>query len=221
MKEAAGLIASVAGTLSAQLVLGRLLFAVAAWAASLRRPRRRRPLVLWTVAARALRRASPFALAALVGSVALGRAVGLDRPLVWHSPIAFLAVGAWPTSSCYLLVHAAWRESRGAVRSARRDLRFAGQSLFAGTLLLLVVVWWDLIMQPAFRRAMLAESGTTGIVLLVAMVGMGTGAFLAAVAGLAGKPRPSAFVSGLLYAAGLAGIVVAVGLAGRGAVRVF
>ena len=69
-----------------------------------------------------------------------------------------------------------------------------------GVLSLLTLVWTDLLVLPVFLRSIVEDPGSAGVVLLVGLVALVCAAFVGALAGLAGKPRPSGqFAAGLYW----------------------
>ena len=198
-------------SVAAQFLSGSLIFSSVAYL--LGRPgirrggSRRRWRVAWTDAARALWRAAPYvvglgAAAAVVQWLVLGR-----TPLIWAHPGWFLALGASPTAGSYVMLNAGRREARGRLRAARRQVRLGGELAFLGTFMQLVLLWGDLLFLPSFRRALLVESETAGVILLVGMLCLFCAAFVAILAALSGKPRPSAYFATLLYVLGLCGVL--------------
>ncbi len=204
-------------TVVSQFLLGSLIFSSVAYL--LGRPGvrrgglRRRWRVAWTDAGRTLRSAAPYvvglgAAAAVVQWLVLGR-----TPLIWAHPGWFLALGASPTAGNYVMLNAGRREARGRLRAARRQVRLGGELAFLGTFMQLVLLWGDLLALPAFRRALLVESGIAGVILLVGMICLVCAAFVGILAGLAGKPRPSAYFATLLYVLGLVGVLASTQIA--------
>ena len=202
---------------SAQILVGALIYSAISLVLAHRGIRRRgswrRWRVVWTRSARALWRAAPYAASLCVLGWALQRFVVGGSPVIWADPWWFVALGAVPTAGCYLMLHAGRLEAKGRLRAARRQVRLGGQLAFAGSLLLTVRVWTDLIFRVSLRKAFVVDSGTTGMVLIGAIVAIGCGAFVAILAGLSGKPRPSGQVAALLYLGGLVGFIAAAQLA--------
>jgi len=204
-------------TVASQFLLGSLLFSSVAWL--LGRPgirrggSRRRWRLAWTDAGRTLWSGAPYvaglgAAAAVVQWLVLG-----GSPLIWAHPGWFLALGASPTAGSYVMLDAGRREARGRLRAARRQVRLGGELTFLGTSTLLVLLWSDLLLVPSFRRALLVESGIAGVLLLLGMICLLCAAFVAILAGLAGKPRPSAYFATLFYVLGLVGVLASTQMA--------
>lgn len=198
--------------LSAQLLLGALVFRCVARALGWLRPASSTRQADWLDAGRALTRASPFAALALAAAF-LGLWLTAESPSGlalrgWVSPWRFLLLGVLPTSCCYLLLHAGVLERVGKLPVARRQVRLAGLLLLPGVFSLIVLVWSDLLFRPVFRSAL--TSHTTAAQLLPSgMVALGCATFVGVLAGLAGKPRPSAYFATLLYVAGLLALIAA------------
>jgi hypothetical protein len=183
------------GTAGALLVsiAAQLLLGAAGWAFAAAVRRR------WVEGWRALRPAMPWALGALVAG-ALLRMTGPEEPAAWVSPVAFVVVGAVPTAGILLLLAAGRLEGRGRLARARRLARRAGILTFAGVLAEIVMVWTDLLLRPGFRSEVL-EGGAA--FLAAGLLALGLAAFLAALAGLSGKPRPTGWFAALSYLGGL------------------
>lgn len=204
-------------TIACQFLVGRLIVSGVAWLLAhppfLRGGRWRRWLVVWTDASRTLRRATPYFLALGGAGLLLPWLLGNGLPTIRVNPGWFLLFGAGPTVGSYLLFGAARKEARGRLPAARRQARLGGELAFVGIFLQLVLVWTGLLFVVPFRRAMLVESAPSGVVLLVAMLCLGCSAFVAILAGLAGKPRPSVYFAAPLYLLGLVGLIAAAQLA--------
>jgi hypothetical protein len=197
-------------TLSAQWLLGVLLFSTVAWL--IRRLRgRRRWLATWTASARILRSAAPYAaIVALVGAAtALLLPGGPARALtgIWSQPIWFVGIGALPAASCQLMVHAGRLEARGRLRAAKRQARLAGELFFLGAQAQLVLVWAGLLLLPGGRRTLILEARGAVALLLAAMAAWAAAACIAVIGGLARKPRPSGQVATFLYLFGIVGLI--------------
>ena len=198
-------------TVASQFLLGSLIFSGVACLLGGRFRRRRR--VAWTDAARTLCSAAPYAAGLGSAAAAVQWLVLGDTPLIWTEPGWFLALGASATAGCYVMLNAGRREARGRLAAARRQVRLGGELAFLGTFAQLVLLWGPLIFVPATRRALLVESGTAGVILLVGMIGLLCAAFVAILAGLAGKPRPSAYFATLFYLLGLLSVLAATQMA--------
>ncbi len=204
-------------TVVSQFLLGSLIFSGVA--CLLGRPGirrgglRRRWRVAWTDGRRTLCHAVPYVVA-LGAAVAVGQWLVLGgTPLISAHPGWFLALGASSTAGNYVMLNAGRREARGRLGAARRQVRLGGELAFLGTFAQLVLLWRDLLFLPEFRRAMLVQSGVAGVILLVGMICLFCAAFVAILAGLAGKPRPSAYFATLLYVLGLVGVLASMQLA--------
>ena len=197
-------------TVASQFLLGGLLFPSVAW---LLGHARRRWRVAWSDAGRTLCRAAPYVVGlGAAAAVAQGFVVG-RFPLLWSHAGWFVALGAGPIAGGYVMLEAGRREARGRLGAARRQVRLGGQLAFLGTFAQLVLLWRDLLFLPAFRRALLVESGTAGVILLLGMVCLFCAAFVAILAGLAGKPRPSAYFATLFYVLGLLSVLLSTRMA--------
>ncbi len=188
-----------------QTLLGGLLFSLVARMLVACRSRRRW-IAAWSGGARSLARAAPWAAAlwlALVGLAAAPAGLAAGAAATWASPGWFAFLGAWPGAACLVLLRAGADESRGRLRRARRQARLAGELIFAGSLALLILVWAGLLFQAPLRRALVAETRLSGVVLLTGMLCLGFSGFLGVTAGLAGKPRPSSWFVSAAYAAGV------------------
>jgi hypothetical protein len=201
-------------TVAAEPLLGLALHAAVAWLLGRVRERSgpaRRRWLAWVVSTRDLARIAPAAVAALGLGYVVQRQTS-SALLVWPSSTAFLLAGALSGPGAWLLLRAGRREARGEWRLARIEARLGGLLVFAGVLARLVVVWADLLFDVAFRRAVLGESRTASA-LVLGMLGLGVAAFIAAVAGLAGKPRPAASITAAIYLASVGALAVAAGAA--------
>ena len=101
---------------------------------------------------------------------------------------AFWAAGA----ACASLVTAGFAEKRGDLRSARRKARRASPAGGAGAALALLAAGIAL------------DSGPSGAAWLVAWASVALSGAASLLAGLAGKPRPTAALATLALVAGLA-----------------
>jgi hypothetical protein len=188
--------------LGVALALGAAVFAVGGCLASraLGRGGRRRRLVSWIEAGRAGRSLLPVAFAIAVVGALLSWAGGLEPGRArWPSHAAFLAVGAVPAASAWLLLRAGRLERRGRVRVARRLARLGGELMFVGCLALLILMWIDLLFRPGFRVAVVRDDARAALELVAAMLGLGIAGFVAVLGGLAGKPRPAGMVAALIF----------------------
>jgi hypothetical protein len=196
--------------LGTQWLLGAALFAgTAGLLARLRA--RRRWIVAWAVAARALWRGSPIAVVVvLIGAAMASHEAGgwfAAWTGIWFHPGAFVLLGAFPTASCYVVLHAGRLEADGRVPAARRLARLGGELLFAGTLLQLALLGIDVRLHGPLRHALLNARPAAGALLLLASVGLLLAAGVALTGGLARKPRPSCYVAASLYVVGTVGVV--------------
>ena len=211
------LLATILLTIGLQLTLGALT-CVAATCLVPRtfrgmRSKRRRRAAIRARAATSLVRSLPLAVGlSLVGAavrVALGSEPG--DPAAWAGPAILLVLGSIPTSGGYLLLHAAHLEAGGQLRRARRQVRPAGRLMFRGVLLLLTALGAGLLFHPGFRREMLGDISLDATILLSGALALAAAALVGLLAGLSGKPRPSARFAVLLYLCGLAGLLYAAG----------
>jgi hypothetical protein len=193
-------------TLAGQLLLGAVVYATVAWLLARHRGRRRWR-VTWAASARSLRRAAPCvaALALLGGGLAALSPGGVGGALAgtWVHPAWFVVLGAAPAAACHVMWQAGRLEGRGRLGSSRRGVRLGGEMLFSGALAQLALLWEGLFFHPPLRRALLVESPAAGVVLVAAMIALGSAAFAGGAGGLAGKPRPSAFFATLFYVCGV------------------
>ena len=200
-------------TIGLQLALGAL-FCAAAVALSPHALRglggdRRRTAAVRVRAAARMMRSLPLAVGLGMGGAALLVVLGADpRNLLPGTGIsAFLVVGIIPTSGAYLMHDAARQEAAGRLRIARRQARFSGLLIFWGGLMLPAWAVADLLLRPGSRQALLDGSPLAAPVLATSMLALGGGAFIALLAGLSRKPRPSGSFAVLLYLCGLAGLL--------------
>jgi hypothetical protein len=197
-------------TLSAQCLLGALLYLVIACLVR-RLEGRRRWLATWATSARVLRRAAPWAAAmALAGAAtSLLHPGGVARALsgIWTRPLWLVGLGALPAGACLVMLHAGRLEARGRLRSARRQARLAGELLFLGAQAQLVLVWANLLLLPASRRAPIFETPGGGALLLSATAALAAAACIAVTGGLARKPRPSGAIATFLYLAAIVALI--------------
>jgi len=209
------LVSAIVVALAGQFLLGVAIYTVVA---RLLRPgvkrggRQRRRWAGWAAGTRELCRITPLWLALLAVATAphAWAPSGIGGALhFWTAPWWFLLIGALPTSSCFVMVRAGARESRGQVRGARRQVRSAGILTFFGSFGVLLLVWTGLLFRVPFRRAMLAGSPVASVSVTVAIACLGIGGFVALLAGLSRKPRPTAYFGALLYLAGIVGLVTA------------
>jgi len=178
--------------------------------------------LLWTAVARSaktrrcahsLRRIWPVACCVASGSVLvwwlLGEPLGqLLEPAGWIVPGAFTLVGSVATSGCFLVLHAARLEARGALRPARAQVRAGGKAAFLAVDLLLVLLLASTIVVLVTQRdsAVPIEAGTVARILIGA-TSIGGGGLVALLAGLTGKPRPSGYFAAAFYLIGMALLV--------------
>ncbi len=204
-------------TVASQFLLGSLIFSSVA--CLLGRPGfrggrlRRRWRVAWTDAGRTLWNAAPYVAGLGAAAAVVQWLVLNETPLIWTDPGWFLALGACSTAGSYVMLNAGRREARGRLEAARRQVRLGGELAFLGTFAQLVLLWGPLLFVPATRRALLVESGIAGVILLVGMICLFCAAFVAILAGLAGKPRPSAYFATLFYVLGLVSVLASTQLA--------
>jgi len=184
-------------TISVQLLVGGLLWTACARSAG---PRR---------CAHSLRKAWPIAgggvLASLLAWWLLGEPLGeLLEPVGLSVPGAFTLIGSIATSGCYLVLHAARLEARGALRPARVQARVGGKTAFLAIDGLLILLLVSSILVAVTRRGSLVPigAGTVAAVLAGATLA-GIAGLVALLAGLSGKPRPSGYYAAALYVIGL------------------
>ena len=209
--------ATTIATISVQLLLGYVFFALVSWLLTSRGAGpgglRRRWIVAWRGSSAALFRQVPFAVVALLVGLALaasssdGVRAALDG--AWFLPLPFILFGTLPTAACWLLFHSGGLEARGRLVLARAQARLAGQLTFVGILLLLIFVWFQLLFRVPIRRALVESADGAGVVMLVGMLSLGGSAFIAVIAGLAGKPRPSALFASAFYTIGTPALIAA------------
>ncbi|MHC4428742.1 MAG: hypothetical protein ACYS0D_09070 [Planctomycetota bacterium] len=194
-------------TLAGQLLLGTVFYTIVAWLIE-RSGGRRRWLVTWAASARILRRAAPVsAILALVGAGLTSGGIAGAWAGVWARPVWLVVLGAVPTGAAYAMVRAGSLEARGLLRGAHRAARLAGQLVFLGSFAQLALVFTGLLFDVPLRRALVVEPSGAGPVLLVAMLSLGGGAFIALIGGLAAKPRPACYVAAVLYATGITTLI--------------
>lgn len=200
------LILSFVLALSAQLLLGTLVVCVVSRLLA-GADARRRWRAAWASSARSLNRLAPFAaLAALFAAVGSATTIGLDRVWPsWDPTWAMALTAAMPTAGCAAMLAAARQESAGRFRRARRQARLSGELVFAGTVMLMVVIWRGLLFQLPLRRALVSESDGAGLLLVGAMVALICAGFIAVLGGLSGKPRPAALFAAMFYLGGTLG----------------
>ena len=189
-----------------QLLLGAALTIAATWIVE-RRRRARRTTVGLLLACRVLRRTAPWAALAAAGIWAAARlTIGGSRPAV--EPFSLLRPGllfvlcGFATSGCWLMLAAAQAESRGRRDRARRLVRVGGLTSSAALSALLVLMGPRLVVAVSLPLA-------TGWIALALSAGAGL------LAGLSGKPRPSATFSVGFYAVGSLALVLAPLVAGN------
>lgn len=201
---------SILLALTTQLLVGTLIFCAVsrllAW-----RGARRRWRAAWGSSVRSLTGVAPFAaaIAALTGGVA-AFTIGIP-PIrrIWDPSWIMTLAAAMPSAGCLALLAAARQEARGRFMRARRQARLAGELLFAGTVLLMVVIWSGLLFQVPLRRALVTQTDSAGLLLLGGMVALICAGFIAVLGGLAGKPRPAAWFAALFYLVASVGWIAA------------
>ena len=210
-------LATILLTIGLQLALGALICVAATPLVSRSfrgmQSQRRRRAAIRARAATSLVRSLPLAVGlSLVGAavrVALGDEPG--GPAAWAGPVILVVLGSISTSGGYLLLHAAHLEAGGRLRRARRQVRPGGRLMFRGVLLLLAALGAGLLFHSGFRREMLGGTSLDATILLSAALALAAAALVGLLAGLSGKPRPSAGFAVLLYFCGLAGLLYAAG----------
>ena len=178
--------------------------------------------LLWTAGARSatslrcahsLRGALPASVGGAMASLLvwwiLGEPLGeLLEPVGLIVPGAFTLIGSVATSGCYLVLHAARLEARGALRPARAQARLGGKTAFLAIDGLLILVLVSLIVVSVTQRGTLVPSNAVVVVQILAGAACTGGAGLVALlAGLSAKPRPSGYFAAALYVVGLALLV--------------
>ncbi len=212
-----GVLPSVALFLAAQLLLSTALAALAAaWFARRRRSGRiaRARILSWLDAARVLHRLLPWTVsiagAAAAAQWLLDGGVRLE-PAALLFPGLTLGVSSVTPTGVSLALEAGRRERRGRLRSARRLVRLGGRMAFVGSGLQLIVLFVVLLGQSA---AVLDERlGPAMVPLLAGAILLGLSGFAGLLAGLSGKPRPSAQFAALLYLAALLTLTAVAGAA--------
>lgn len=206
------ILVSIVWTLAGQLALGALLAVLGSFALGRKGAGRRRRLLVWTGSARALvpAAAGSLAVAAVVAlwRAAVGPGLAIDvQPAAGLAPGVPLA-GTLATCGCYLILHAGRRERLGKLRAARRLVRFGGNLLFVGIIIQLVLRFATLVRLPrTLVLAALDQTHAPAWVLLLGPTALGFAVFIGLLAGLAGKPRPSALFVTVLYVGGLAALI--------------
>ncbi len=156
-----------------------------------------------------LARATPYAIG-LLAIVLIARRVWPSSVTLGIEPVRLLLpglfslVGAGVTSGCCLSLHAARLEATGALRAARRLVRLGGRLMFLAAAVLLLLGFVTLLsLSSAQRDALLRGDVLASFALLLSALGIGVAAFVGLLAGLARKPRPSAYVAAAIYLAAL------------------
>lgn len=180
--------------------------------------------VLWTTFARSvgsrrcantLRKTWPLAGGGILASVLawslLGNSIrGLLEPSGLVIPGAFTLIGSLATSGCYLVLHAARLEARGALRPARVQVRPGGKSAFLAIDALLTLLLVSAIVVAVSQRGYPIPIGVGTLVAVLAGAALaGMAGLLALLAGLSGKPRPSGYFAATFYLIGLLLLVAA------------
>jgi hypothetical protein len=165
---------------------------------------------------RVLSRGLPFALVGAVAGRLLewgvsGGVATAFEPLSAGFPGLVTLTGAVGTSSVWRLLDAGRSEARGALRPARRAARHAGKRTFLACDLLLVLVLLAVLGRSEPVSAAVSRSGPAAVAaLLGGSAVVAAAGFVALLAGLSAKPRPSGQVAALLYALGWWLLVAAV-----------
>jgi hypothetical protein len=188
---------AAAWTISVHLLVGGLLWTACARSVGSRR------------CAHSLRKFWPIALGGVLVSMLgwwlLGEPLGeLLDPVGLSVPGAFTLIGSIATSGCYLVLHAARLEARGALRPARIQVRLGGKTAFLAIDGLLILLLVSSIIVAVTRRGSLVPIGASTVVVVLAGATLaGTAGLVALLAGLSGKPRPSGYFAAALYVTGL------------------
>lgn len=201
-------IPSCAAAVALQLLLGMLLLLVFARAGSGRRWGRG-----WALAAHDLRGlvASCAVLLALLSAAAwiAGRPLSIEP----FSPIApgLFSVCASPLAiGIAALLAAGRREARGSRVTSRAVARVGGRIAFLSAAACVVLLAAGLFaLSAAERDALLTRGVGPAFALMAGSIALGLAGFVALLAGLAGKPRPSAGFAAALYVTSLAAFCAA------------
>lgn len=180
-------------------------FAVRTWFFSHQRPLRRRDLARYARAARTLGRAA--AVCGPVAGIVLG--VGTFSELLWPRINAYdglrLIATAATVSGAWVAIQAGRDEARGRLRRARASVLLGGRTMFSGVVAELVLTGLRRVIEIDATEAAGVWSDTRGLVGITASGLIGLGGFVALLAALTGKPRPSMMFAVLLYVVGRLG----------------
>lgn len=201
-------IPSCAAAAALQLLLGMLLLLVLARAGSRRRWRRG-----WALAAHDLRGlvASSAALLALLCAVGwiTGSALSVE-PFHLIAPGVFSVCASPLAIGIAALFAAGRREARGSCVTSRAVARVGGQIAFFSAAACVVLLGAGLFaLSAAERDALLTRGVGPAFALMAGSIALGMAGFVALLAGLAGKPRPSAGFAAALYVTSLAAFCAA------------
>jgi hypothetical protein len=200
--------------LALHLLVGAALCAIVAAGFSLGRAGRHEA-VPWHRASRTLRTTVPFAAAtALVAGVLLWLVSSAPEstiePVRLLLPGIFTVLGAVMTSGCLLLLHAGRLESRGALRAARSEARLGGKTMFLAVDLMLILMLVSFVVRiPAHRETLSDDAFAPIALILLGAASLGIAGFVALLAGLARKPRPSSYFVTALFLLGLLALSMA------------
>ncbi len=116
-----------------------------------------------------------------------------------YSTFILLVAGPPAWVGCFLALQAGRRESRGQLGAARRGIRLGGFLICGGAAGAVVAALVALISYPA--------SSGCPLLLTAALVSLGGSGFVALLAALSGKPRPSGTFAVALYLTGAVGLL--------------
>lgn len=200
--------------IAVQLLIGAALCAIVATALAVGRAARR-AAVPWYRSSRTLRTVAPFAaaiafLAGVLQWIVFSAPESTIEPVRFFLPGVFTVLGAAMSSGCLLLLHAGRLESRGVLRTARTEARLGGKTMFLAVDLTLILMFVSFVVRvPAHREALASRALAPIALILVGAASLGIAGFVALLAGLARKPRPSSYFVAALYLLGLLALSMA------------
>jgi hypothetical protein len=163
--------------------------------------RRKKHLAGWVSVTRSLWACLPASLLIVGATILFRRVVPSIHGDGLASPGLFLASCAVVSSGCLLLLDASRMERQGRLFLARRQCRRAGLLTCAGLLMLITLVLVFPSAEDWVGNPWETSPSTT--TLLVGACLLGGSALAGLLAGLSGKPRPTGWLTGLLYSLGL------------------